>query len=315
MAAMHLIIPYAAIHSEGFADAMRRLQLPNLQKLLTRLSPLPLDVGDESSLTPPHERALARALGLNAGDGQLPWAARQAQQLGLGSAGSAWAFITLCHWQVNTGHVTMSPLPQLPQSESDALRAAMQPYFAEDGITLHAFEAGCWLAQADIFADLASASPDRVIGRNLQAWMPESQQAAPLRRLQNEMQMLLYTHPVNDARDAQGLSPINSVWFSGTGVLPAGYQAPEPQAQPLVLDTLREAALTHNVAAWLQAWQKLDTSEIAVLLQSASTSQRIELTLCGERSSQCWRSQPQPVWQKFKHIFGSHPLYPLLEKL
>ncbi|MDR3371266.1 phosphoglycerate mutase [Rhodoferax sp.] len=312
---MHLIIPYAAINSEGFADAMRHLQLPNLQKLLTRLSPLPLDVGDESSLTPPHERTLARALNLNAGDGQFPWAARQAQRLGLDSAGSAWAFITLCHWQINTGHVTMSPLPQLPQAESDELRAAMQPYFAEDGITLHAYEAGCWLAQADIFANLASASPDRVIGRNLQAWMPESKQAAPLRRLQNEMQMLLYTHPVNDARDAHGLAPINSVWFSGTGALPANYQAPDAQTQPLVLDTLRDAALANDTATWLKAWQKLDASEIAVLLQSATSGQRIQLTLCGERSSQCWHTQPQPVWQKFKHIFSSQPLHSLLEKL
>lgn len=312
---MHLIIPYAAIHSEGFADATRGLQLPNLQKLLTRLSPLPLDVGDESSLTPPHERALARALGLSTSDGQIPWAARQAQRLGLDAADKAWAFITLCHWQVSTGHVTMSPLPQLPHSESDELRAAMQPYFAEDGISLHAFESGCWLAQADIFADLASASPDRVIGRNLQAWMPESQQAAPLRRLQNEMQMLLYTHPVNDIRDELGLPPINSVWFSGTGALPADYQAPEPQAQPLVLDALREAALAHDTAAWLQAWQQLDANELAAQLQAAANGQRIELTLCGERCSQHWHSQPQPVWQKIKHLFGHHPLYLLLEKL
>ena len=36
---------------------------------------------------------------------------------------------------------------------------------------------------------------DRVVGRDIQNSMP----AVPaLRRLQNEMQMLLYTHPVND---------------------------------------------------------------------------------------------------------------------
>jgi hypothetical protein len=315
MSVMHLIIPYAAIHSEGFADATRRLQLPNLQKLLNRLSPLPLDVGDESSLTPPHERALGRALGLSAGDGQWPWAAWKAQRLGLGDADSAWAFITLCHWQVSTGHVTMSPLPQLPQTESDELLTAMQPYFSEDGITLHAYQPGCWLAQADIFTDLASASPDRVIGRNLQAWMPESKQAAPLRRLQNEMQMLLYTHPVNDARDAQGLAPINSVWFSGTGALPANYKAPDAQAQPLVLDSLGEAALAQDTAAWLQAWQQLDAKDIAALLPAAATDQQIQLTLCGESSSQCWHTQPQSIWQKFLNLFGYKPLSTLLEKL
>jgi hypothetical protein len=29
--------------------------------------------------------------------------------------------------------------------------------------------------------------------------------------------MLLYTHPLNDAREAQGLLPVNSFWLSGCG--------------------------------------------------------------------------------------------------
>ena len=79
---MHLIIPYAAPSSQGFAAALANLALPNLQKLLARLRPGPLDSGDVFSLSPPHERALASALGLSAADGCLPWAALQAQKSG-----------------------------------------------------------------------------------------------------------------------------------------------------------------------------------------------------------------------------------------
>ncbi|MBB1078123.1 phosphoglycerate mutase [Rhodoferax sp. 4810] len=316
MPAMHLIIPYAAPSSQGFAAALANLKLPNLQKLLARLQPAPPDSGDAFSLSPPQERALAAAWGLSSADGQIPWAALQAHQVGH-AANSAWAFITLCHWQVNTGHVAMSqlPLPALSEVQSAALLEAMQPYFEEDGITLMADESGRWLAQGEIFRDLATASPDRVVGRNLAAWMTTSPQAAPLRRLQNEMQMLLYTHPVNDARETLNLTPVNSFWLHGSGALPDGYQPPPVNVQPTVINMLKPLALTDNWPGWAQAWQALDTGDIASLLQTAATGQAVQLTLCGERSSQTWVTQPQPVWQKFKSLFGSQPLSELLEKL
>ena len=315
---MHLIIPYAAPSSHGFAAAMTNLKLPHLQKLLSRMTPGALDSGNEFSLSPPHERALATAWGLSAADGGIPWAAQQAHTKGLTEgANSAWAFITLCHWQVNTGHMAMSqlPLPALSDAQSAALLEAMRPYFEEDGITLYADETGRWLAQGEVFAGLATASPDRVVGRNLAAWMTTSAQAAPLRRLQNEMQMLLYTHPVNDARDAMNLTPVNSFWLHGSGALPAGYQPPPAQTQPVVIDTLKPLALTDDWHGWAQAWQALDSGDIQSLLQTTAASQTLQLTLCGERSSQTWTAQPQPVWQKLQRIFSSEPLSTLFEKL
>ena len=315
---MHLIIPYAAPSSQGFAAALANLKLPHLQKLLSRLGPLPPDQGDEFQLSPPHERALAKALGLSAADGCIPWAALQARQTGhAGAADQAWAFITLCHWQMNTGQVVMSalPLPALSPAQSDALLHAMRPYFEEDGITLLPDEPGRWLAQGSIFADLPTASPDRVVGRDVAVWMTTSPTAAPLRRLQNEMQMLLYTHPVNDAREALNLTPVNSFWLHGSGALPKGYQPPAIDAQPQVIDTLRAFALAENWPGWTQAWQELDATHIQPLLVAVSRGEPVQLTLCGERSSQSWQSQAQPVWQKLKGFFGSQPLSELLEKL
>lgn len=315
---MHLIIPYAFSCSDGCVAALPALKLPNLHKLLARLSPLARDQGEELSLSPPHERALARALGLPVTDGLIAWAALQAaQRPELTSHGKAWSFVTLCHWRVNTQQVVMShlPLPDLSAAQSDELLAAMRPYFEEDGIALHADQNGRWLAQADVFADIATASPDRVVGHNLDAWMPGAAAAAPLRRLQNEMQMLLYTHPINDAREAQGLSPVNSFWLSGTGALPGSGPALGVGAAPTVVDTLRQAALEENWPAWTHAWQDLDATQINSLLQAVARGQAVQITLCGERSSQSWQTRQQPVWQKFRHLFGAKPLSSLLEKL
>ena len=315
---MHLIIPFAASGSQGYADALAKLQLPHLQKLLTRLSPLPADSGEELSLSPPHERALAAALGLKVIDGLIPLAALHAQQTCHSAApNSAWAFISLCHWQVNTGHVAMSPLPPpgLSPTQSDALLAAMQPYFEEDGIRLYADQPGRWLAQGEVFAELPTASPDRVVGRNLADWMNNTPKAATLRRLQNEMQMLLYTHPVNDARETMNLPAVNSFWLHGSGALPAAYQPPAANAQPVLISTLREPALANNWPGWVQAWHALDAGEIQALLNNATAGQPVQITLCGEHGSRSWHSQPQPLWQKVKGLFGTKPLSGLLEAL
>ena len=200
---MHLLIPFAASSSAACQQALEHLSLPNLEKLLARLAPSNTDEADASSLTPPHERARAQALGLSAPDGHIPWAARQAMQTGLAPqlpAGAAWAWITPCHWNVHADYIVMDN-PQaltLQASESQVLLDAMRPYFEEDGIKLHYAAPTQWLACGEVFRELATASLDRVAGRDIDAWLPKAAQAAPLRRLQNEMQMLLYTHPATD---------------------------------------------------------------------------------------------------------------------
>lgn len=309
---MHLLIPFAYCSSEGCASVLPTLKLPNLEKLLSRLTPEPLDVGDEFSLSTPHERALARALGLPVEDGLIPWAALQAR-----SADGAWAFITPCHWQIGSNHIAMSgqALADFPAQESQSLLAAMQPYFEEDGITLQYDQPTRWLARGEMFRELATASLDRVVGRNLENWMPRSAPAAHLRRLQNEMQMLLYTHPVHDARAARGVLPVNSFWLSGTGALPAAAQNPALEPPPLVVTPLREAALNEDWAAWAQAWATLDASECAALLAALNQGEPCQLTLCGERHAQGFSAKPQTFLKRFMNNFGTQSASTLLEKL
>ena len=79
----------------------------------------------------------------------------------------------------------------------------MQPYFEQDGIALEYDAPTLWLAHGELFRDLATASLDRVVGRTIDDWMPRAPEARTLRRLQQEMQMLLYTHAVNERARAR----------------------------------------------------------------------------------------------------------------
>lgn len=325
---MHLLIPYAASHAEGCQTALANLKLPNLQKLLSRLTAQPLDAGDELSLSPPHERALALALGLPAADGQIPWAALRAQKHpSLADFGGTWAYVTLCHWQADKKQVSMRQIPMqdLSQAESDTFLGDMRPYFVEDGLTLYPDEPGRWLAHGDMLKGLPTASPDRVLGRSLAPWMPDPAQAGGLMRLVSEMQMLLYTHPLNDAREARGALAVNAIWLSGSGNLTRTPVAPDgapddplhpaPPQKPVRVSTLREAALREDWAAWAAAWQALETTEIKTILDAHSRGESVQLTLCGERHAQTWLTQRQPLMQTIKSFFGTQPIQNVLDKL
>jgi hypothetical protein len=314
---MHVLIPFAVCRDPAAQQMLSSLRLPHLAQLLTHLSPQALDVADEASPTLPHERVLARALGLPQGP-QIPLAAWQAGasgHAGLEANGVAWTFITPCHWNLGQAQITLDP-PQalaLNETESRALLRAMQPYFEEDGITLVYDTPARWLAHGEVFRTLVSASPERVVGRgDIKPWMP----AAPtLRRLQNEMQMLLYTHPVNEARAERGAYPVNSFWVSGSGALATPISETTLPLMPL---QLMEAALQQDWHAWGQAWKTLDATVCADVLRAMEQGGPPEcaiLTLCGERSAQTYTAAPQSFLQKMRHLFGPKPMNHLHNKL
>jgi hypothetical protein len=311
-----LLIPFAAAQSPGCRQALAALRLPHLEKLLARLVPGTPDAGDAMSLSPPHERALARAYGLASPDGCIPWAAWQLAQGGRETYYAAWAWITPCHWQVGQDHVVMGhpQALQLDPQEAQQLLAAMQPYFEQDGIRLEYDAPTLWLARGELFRNLPAASLDRVVGRRVDGWMPQGAAARPLRRLQQEMQMLLYTHPVNDERVRGGMLPVNSFWVSGTGALPPDL-VPAPPAGLEITHYLRDAALREDWPAWSGAWTQLDGTECARLLRALDAGQPVSVTLCGERGARTWGPQAAGWRRRAATLLARPVLAQLLEPL
>jgi len=173
----HLLIPFAGRGSPACRAALPTLRLPNLETLLTRLTLTDTDTQDESTRSPPHERALARAAGIAASDGCIPWAALEARQLGIAAPNdhNGWGLVTLCNWQVGIDDVVLGDPAaiEIDAAESAALLEAARPFFEEDGIALHASPVpGRWLARAGIFDGLATASIDRAVGHPVSQWSP-----------------------------------------------------------------------------------------------------------------------------------------------
>lgn len=313
-----MLVPFAACAGPGCAEALRTLRLPQLRRLLARLGPPALvDQGPLESFSAPHERVLARAAGLEPVDGLVPLAAWQLAQEGGAPGAAAWAWITPCHWRVGTDHIRMAnPRElQLDGGDSRALLAAMAPYFGEDGITLEYQGPLRWLARGEIFRSLPSASLDRVAGRVIDGWMPRGDAGRPLRRLQQEMQMLLYTLPLNEQRQRDGLLPVNSFWVSGNGALPSSYALPAPATALQVRDDLREPALQEDGPAWAEAWERLAAREGPRLLAELDQGHGVSVTLSGERGARTWSSAGASTWRKLLSNLSQPAPAALLEAL
>jgi hypothetical protein len=302
---------------------MSALALPQLSALLAELTLEHTDAGDDISLSPPHERALALALGLCQanglpyGDGLIPWAAA-----GSDRPTTPQAWFSPCHFAVAAHQVNLQPGAQIGLTDADSrpLFEALAPYCAEDGINLHYESALRWHASGEPLRDLACASLDRVSGRSVGDWTPADQPnlsgSQLLKRLQSEAQMLFYTHPVNDAREMAHLSMVNGFWVEGAGARDA-FTPLRPG--PAMIDTLRQPALRADWTAWQQAWTQLDTETMPALLKRARGGEPVVLTLCGERNAQRWVNAPRTLGarlgRKLKHLTGPQPAWKTLETL
>jgi len=302
----HWLIPFAASLSEPCQHALPHLdaegRLPNLRALASRLGVVARSDGDEYALSMPHERVLAAALGWTVGpdtDGRLPWAHWWAAQDGLQlDADACWALLSPGHWLMGREHLTLLDPSALglDAATSQALLEALRPLFEEDGWQLRWGAPTRWYASHPLLDGLPTASLDRVVGRNPDLWLSAdaasktgsetaSKAVRALRRLQAEVQMSLYQHPLNDLREAEGQDTVNSFWVSGCGRLPAGQPLGDtawPEGLTLC-DDLRAGLLSDDMPVWVAAWQQLDATVLAALVQRLDAGLPLRLTLCGER--------------------------------
>jgi hypothetical protein len=303
---MHLLVPFASDRSEDCRHVLHSLALPNLERLLALLTAVGRDEGEAGSFSPPHERALAAAWQWQGGDGLLPFAAHAAAGDGIATGAQAWALLTPSHWQLGRDDVTLldPDLLALAEAESRALFASAGELLASEGFAVAWGAVDRWYAARDDLQALATASLDRVVGRNVDRWLRASANGAGdnravaslLRRLQSEAQLVFHSHAVNEARDERGALAVNSFWLSGCGRL----QPASAVATPEVASALRSPLLAADWAAWAEAWRALDAGAIARLLAAARRGEAVTLTLCGDRTAARYALQPRSLWQRLR---------------
>lgn len=192
------------------------------------------------------ERWLQHAFGL---EGRLPAGALSLLGAGEAPGDAIWARADPLHMQAMRDRIVVAPA-SVPREEAHALCQAVNAHFA-GAMELRALDGSRWCARLEREIGVGDEPPLAIGGREA------TQRAGDV--LLTEIQMLLHAHPVNEAREARGEPPVNSVWFWGAGRLPPKTQCrwnSVTSGDPLALGLARHSGVTARLlpsgaAQWL----------------------------------------------------------------
>jgi hypothetical protein len=207
------------------------------------------------------EAWLCQAFGLNdgsAGNPSLPAGALTAYAHGLDTGAHAWLRADPVHLRPDRDRVLLMPSEAfgVAAEEAEGLAAAMTPLLAGK-FSLHAVSPDQWCLriEGNEQHQFSSSSPVELAGEDIDPHLPPKR----WHPLLTELQMALYDHPANTAREQRGHPVINSVWLWGAGKLPPAASGPwhsVSAGDPVAIGLGRLAGMRHRptgtgAADWL----------------------------------------------------------------
>jgi hypothetical protein len=349
---MHVLIPDLLSNKDFLAEALKGLSLPGLEALLFNAKFIARDAAPDT-VTLPVVRGTAAWRWLYAHcehripvQDSPPHAAAWMKVQSLLPATATWHLLAPCHFAATSDHILLAGVAneadvlRLDIAESEALAltcAELLPPSAQ----LKVLNAQCWAYQDPGLGELLTSEPARATGRNIDLWLPAdatpgSGAARAWRRLHNEIQMAWFIDPVNEARDARGLLPINGLWLYGgarqddlpaakwthivtdthdeqLATLAAAWQASYKTCASAG-SSIRSCDLsmcTPDTLLWLgglsratlgeniEAWRlALQHMDIMWLQPLANAGAELTLVLCGEHEWRELRTRAVPRWKQ-----------------
>ena len=326
---LHFLLPFALPTAADASTALHNLESPALGKLLARASLVERVAGEDFQRTLPHERWVARQFGAvaSSADDEAPLAPYMLLADGGTPGDAVWACVQPVHVRIAHDHLVLIDPASLELSEDEAMKllAVAKPLVEELGVRIEAPRPTRWYLSSDMFGALAGASPLRASGRNIEIWLPHEahtgQRSRAWMKLQNEVQMAWFEHPVNEAREARGLPAVNSIWMHAQGAaqavkspfarvlsdaaatrglaLAAGVEAGPPPssfgalqanadgATLVELDPFSSPFIEQDWARWHAALNTLERDWFAPALAALQAGRigELGLTLCGDTGS------------------------------
>lgn len=207
---LNILFPGLA-QADAHLDLLGAARLPKLDRLLARSR-------RESLLPTDLESLLCAQLGI-ARQRDWPIAAISLARSGAHAGNHCWLRADPVHVRVERDRLVLNELHDPDPHELEQLRTALAAHFG-DSFSPRALRADAWVVQIRGELEITTTPLSQAAGRPIDPLLPAGPDALAWRTLLNEAQMLLFSHPVNQAREARGEPPINSVWLWGGGRLP-----------------------------------------------------------------------------------------------
>ena len=269
-----LLLPFALPPVQHAKDLIKSLHMPSLASLLARANERPERRFEAFAAALPHEILL---YGTDI-DNSPPLSHQWMQQLGIAAEPGIWFILQPVHLHIARDHLVLTDPRQLmiDEQSSRAMFESARLLFEELGHELRYGDARHWFVRADTWQTLRTTTPDAATGHNVDVWLPSGEHAREWRRLHNEIQMLWHTHPLNEAREANGQPRINALWLWG-GASPE--HSPAKHDTLTIDDSLISPALADDWGRWLLAMQEIERTHASPLLQQLQNKVIDRLTL------------------------------------
>lgn len=310
MSHLDILLPFGLLPPAMAPDLLKELKLPALSILTARAASgrnaSHQETFEDFHRALPHEIWLMRSFGLEQvlhDNGSPPVAIALMREFGIAIDAGRWFILQPVHIHIARDHLVLTDPRQLmlTESQSRVLFDIAKPLFEEIGMTLLYGNTNTWFVRADDWDGLQTSTPDTASGHNIDIWMPNGPPERAWRKIQNEVQMHWFNHPVNEEREAHRLKPVNSLWLWGgasageavSGPYTDAFQlsgwmqalgqfvprhspagrvedvlAKTPQHALVVLDSLIEPALANDWATWLARMHIVETTWFAPLLDA-----------------------------------------------
>ena len=212
MKSVHLVITDLFLPKDFASGVYEGLHLPALEKMLAR--GVSTGSGRTGGGGVSLENYLCELFGVPCG-AEVPIASISAAFDGLGEG--CWLRADPVHLRLQRDQLILLPDVEIRADEAVQLCASLNRHFAGQGMEFVAPHPQRWYMKLDRLSDIETVPLSQAAGRNVHGLLPKGAEAMRWHRIFNEIQMLLFNHPVNEAREGRGELPVNSVWLWGSG--------------------------------------------------------------------------------------------------
>jgi hypothetical protein len=288
MKSVHLVIPDLFLPKDFAAEISADLRLPALAKLLAR------GVSTQDKKPATLERMLGE-LFCQSGASDAPIAAISAAYDGLPTGN--WLRADPINLHLQRDQLLLSSV--LPSAdEAQQFCNSLNEYFSGQGMEFFAPHPQRWYVRLDVPPNIRTTPLPELFGCNIRGDMPTGEDAAHWHKLFNEIQIMLFAHPVNEAREARGEPTINSVWLWGEGKLVEplrkDYQAVSSDDE---LVKMFSNSADIRFLAWDKQWSESEGKQLLVWTGLRAAIQQGELAAWRDALQAFEIGYAQPLWQ------------------
>jgi hypothetical protein len=293
MKSVRILIPDLFLPPQVATQACADLNLPALETILARSqrTDLPLhsleswlcdSVGVAEQVIAP---ITLRADGMEAGD-------------------AYWLRADPVYLNLQRDHLVMQSGVPLTAGESAQLCFSLNQHFAADGLKFLAPHPHRWYLQLESDPGISTHPLAQVSGKDVHGYLPQGERALHWHGVLNEIQMLLFDHPVNQLREQRGELPVNSVWLWGGG------NAVENLVMPYSI-VLGDSALAAAFAQGAGVTCRSYPPDIARYV----TENKGEILLVWEGLHRALKLGDLHAWREYLLLFEQRCALPLLQAL